>query len=672
MSAEPQPPAGSPARSPGSEEVRRRSGEQTSVPAEPPLDPKAARANRRVAFAVLLATLVGVSLLHLVLAARFDAQTADRGDRAAMISIRGLEAIAEAHRGEGDALRGAVAQWQKEHPSVRAVRVVNLDGRSIEASTFADDLKEGELPRQMQRPEKPLYDLGQELRANVETNVAENTRREDELHVERRADGSLLIAAPVVVDAAVIGMVQAHLAPEVVAVETPGYLFAVAFALAPFVVLFALSFAVREPKVKVLTFAAAALLLFALFAYRQWAMSSLSEGARAAEQRFSERVAREAALAKRLAPGAEATAGTWDADVHRVPRKIDPEKAVEGERAAVANATWGIAGLSLLILFFVALGWALRTWTALRNNRQAYAFVAPAMVGMLILVFFPFIYGIVLSFTSQNVYSVNKPLGEIWVGMQNYGEILGDFNPIRQTDAGRQANYANFYYTLLFTIVWTICNVAIGVTLGLVLALILNTKNFRFKTVYRVLLILPWALPNYITALIFKGMFHQQFGAINQTIQLFGGSPIAWFDRPLTSFLAVLTTNGWLSFPFMMVVSLGALQSIPADLYEAARVDGASRWQQFTQITLPSLKPALVPAVILSVVWTFNMFNIIYLVSAGMPAGSTEILITQAYKIAFEQYRYGYAAAYSTIIFAILLIYGVFQNRISRATEAIA
>jgi arabinogalactan oligomer / maltooligosaccharide transport system permease protein len=120
-----------------------------------------------------------------------------------------------------------------------------------------------------------------------------------------------------------------------------------------------------------------------------------------------------------------------------------------------------------------------------------------------------------------------------------------------------------------------------------------------------------------------------------------------------------VATNGWLSFPFMMVISLGALQSIPADLYEAAAVDGAIRWQQFASITLPSLKPALVPAVILSVIWTFNMFNIIYLVSSGNPAGSTEILITKAYKMAFEQYRYGYAAAYSTIIFMILLAYGV-------------
>jgi arabinogalactan oligomer/maltooligosaccharide transport system permease protein len=206
---------------------------------------------------------------------------------------------------------------------------------------------------------------------------------------------------------------------------------------------------------------------------------------------------------------------------------------------------------------------------------------------------------------------------------------------------------------------------------GLALALALNTAGLRFRPIYRVLLIMPWAVPNYITALIWRGMFHKQFGVVNQVLLILGGDSIAWFEHPLTSFTAIVATNGWLSFPFMMVISLGSLQSIPGELYEAARVDGATRLQQFRSITLPSLKPALVPAVILSVIWTFNMFNIPYLVSAGEPAHATEILITQAYKIAFEQYRYGYAAAYSTIIFVILLAYGTWQNRVSRGTEAL-
>jgi arabinogalactan oligomer/maltooligosaccharide transport system permease protein len=294
------------------------------------------------------------------------------------------------------------------------------------------------------------------------------------------------------------------------------------------------------------------------------------------------------------------------------------------------------------------------------------------MIGTLILVFFPFFYGIALSFTDQNIYNTNEPLTELWIGLRNYAQILGDFGMVRRgADGALVFNYLNFYWTFLLTVVWTITNVTWGVSFGLLLALVLNTKGLALRPVYRVLLILPWAMPNYITALIWKGMFHRQFGVVNQLLAMFGVEPVSWFDHPFTSFLTALATNGWLSFPFMMVVSLGALQSIPGDIYEAARVDGATRWQQFRAITLPSLRPALVPAVILSVVWTFNMFNIIYLVTAGQPNGATEILVTQAYKYAFERYRYGYAAAYSTVIFAILLVYGNFQNRVTRATEAI-
>ena len=645
---------------------RRISGEQ---PAAPPVEPPPARSHA-VTIGILLAALLALSLLHLTLVARFGGATEVRAARAAMIGARAAADVATRHGAEGDALRAAIAQWQKEHQNVRAVRVVNVENRSFEASSFPEDLHEGPLPRQMARPEKPLYDLGQELRANVEANVSEGNKREEEVMVERRPDGALLIAAPVEKDGAVVGFAQVLASPEVVAVQAPSFLFALAFALAPFVIILALSFVL--PRNTLLAAIAAVLLLVTIFAYRQWAVGSLVGGAQAAEQRFAERVQREAQIVARVAPGAEANAKTWDADDKRVPLRVDPVKATAGEKETIANASYGIGALSLALLLFVGLGAAQRTGSALVEHRQAYMYVVPALVGMLLLVFFPFFYGIAISFTGQTIYNVNEPLTEIWTGLQNYREILGDFNIFKETASGRSANYENFYYTLFFTVVWTIANVTIGVTLGLVLALILNTKDLRGKTFYRVLLILPWALPNYITALIWKGMFHSQFGVINQVLAIFGASPISWFESPFTSFIAIVTTNGWLSFPFMMVVSLGALQSISADLYEAARVDGASWWQQFRSITLPSLKPALIPAIILSVVWTFNMFNIIFLVSAGDPAHSTEILITQAYKLAFEQYRYGYAAAYSTIIFAILLIYGVFQNRMTRATESIA
>ena len=254
-----------------------------------------------------------------------------------------------------------------------------------------------------------------------------------------------------------------------------------------------------------------------------------------------------------------------------------------------------IAVAALLPLLGVALGLAARVAGTLRKYRQAYTYAAPAVMAMLVLVFIPFLYGIALSFTDANIYNSSEPIADIWVGLRNFRDILTDVAISRETPAGRVFNYQNFYWTLGFTIVWTVTNVAIGVTVGLALALALNTAGLRFRPIYRVLLIMPWAVPNYITALIWRGMFHKQFGVVNQLLLMVGGDSISWFEHPLTSFTAIVATNGWLSFPFMMVISLGALQSIPGELYEAARVDGASRWQQFTSITLPSLEAGTRP-----------------------------------------------------------------------------
>ena len=322
----------------------------------------------------------------------------------------------------------------------------------------------------------------------------------------------------------------------------------------------------------------------------------------------------------------------------------------------------------VLMVFFIS-GSAARTRQAFKENRQAYMYVMPAMLGMLVLVFFPFGYGVLLSFTDTTMFNESLPFSERFIGLDNYLSILGDFNLFKELDGQTIVNYENFYWTLFITICWTVSNVVFAVGLGLLLALALNDSRIKFRWFFRVVLILPWAIPNYITALVWKGMFHQQFGVINQVIQMFGFEPIDWFGSVFTSFLTGLTTNVWLGFPFMMVVILGGLQSISTDMYEAARIDGANRWQQFKYITLPSLKPTLIPAIILSVVWTFNMFNVIYLVSAGEPAGANEILITQAYKIGFEKMQYAYAAAYSVVIFMILLVYGVFQNKVSKVTD---
>jgi arabinogalactan oligomer/maltooligosaccharide transport system permease protein len=221
--------------------------------------------------------------------------------------------------------------------------------------------------------------------------------------------------------------------------------------------------------------------------------------------------------------------------------------------------------------------------------------------------------------------------------------------------------------------VWTLANVFFHVAIGLVLGIALSRPMMRLKAMYRVLLILPWAVPSYVTALAWKGMFHRQFGAINAVLTALGAEPVSWFSHFSTAFAANVATNVWLGFPFMMVVTLGALTSIPKDVLEAAEVDGATRWQRFRLVTLPLLKPALLPAVVLGAVWTFNMFNVVFLVSGGEPDQTTDILVSEAYRWAFTRdAQYGYAAAYAVLIFFLLAGGSRLLSRIGRGEGAVA
>lgn len=302
-------------------------------------------------------------------------------------------------------------------------------------------------------------------------------------------------------------------------------------------------------------------------------------------------------------------------------------------------------------------GAARRFLAGLREHRIAAVYVLPAMAGMLVLVLVPFVAGLALGFFEHCDGHFS------FVGLRNFWEVL--------SGGGASITHPlNFWFTLGVTLMWTFLNVMLHVSIGLGLALLLKDPFLRFKGIYRVLLIIPWAMPNYITALMWKGMFQQQYGAINVLLDSLGVGSISWFSTFWPAFMANVITNTWLGFPFMMVVSLGALQSIPASLYEAAEVDGASRWQQFRLITLPLLRPALFPSIVLGSIWTFNMFNVIYLVSGGEPAGATDILITEAYQWAFRRgERYGLAAAYAALIFVVLLIYSRMANRLTRAGE---
>ncbi len=240
-----------------------------------------------------------------------------------------------------------------------------------------------------------------------------------------------------------------------------------------------------------------------------------------------------------------------------------------------------------------------------------------------------------------------------WVGVGNFIGLLSQ---------------GAFYSTLLVTIAWTALNIGVHLVIGVSLALLLDHPRVRLKRWFRAILILPWAIPNYISALVFHNLFNFELGAINTLLQSLGLTRVDWFASFVPSFTANLIANSWLAFPFVMVVTLGALQSIDKNLVEAMRLDGATSWQRFRYLTLPSIAPSIAPAMVLSALWTFNMFNIIALVSGGEPRGQTDILITEAYHWAFTRgARYGYAAAYCAAIFVVLQGFIWLKDRVSRA-----
>jgi arabinogalactan oligomer / maltooligosaccharide transport system permease protein len=324
----------------------------------------------------------------------------------------------------------------------------------------------------------------------------------------------------------------------------------------------------------------------------------------------------------------------------------------------------------------------------LKESRVAWLYILPAGLLMLVISFFPQAFQVWMSFTDFRIQNLRFSLFDpttwekympVIVGFENYIKIVTNTLAIENYDFPR---------ILLFNITWTVVNVAFHVLLGVLIAMALNTKDLIGRKVYRALFILPWAIPGYITALVWKNMYDERFGAINLLVaklnEMWGTSfptntrwiaetvpPIGGILEFLPlAFYALLLANIWLGWPFMTVVATGALQSIPDELYEAASMDGASGWQRFWNITVPMIRPAMVPAIMLGTIWTFNGFNVIYFISAGDPFGRTEILVTQAFKLVYAHRLYGTAAAFGIVVFFILLTITLMNNRVTRATEA--
>lgn len=301
--------------------------------------------------------------------------------------------------------------------------------------------------------------------------------------------------------------------------------------------------------------------------------------------------------------------------------------------------------------------------------RLPYLYILPAFIILAVVTFYPIGYSLWLSLTDFSIRSFRR--GYEFVGFDNYVRIFRGDLPI--------PNF-NFWRVLGFNITWTIVNVVFHVIIGVAVAILLNRKRIIGRRVFRALFVIPWAMPPLVVSLIWNKMFNSQFGAINLSLKALGlPHDIRWLesiDAPIPflpflplAFYAVAIANIWLGWPFMMVIATGALQSIPSDLYEASRIDGASRWHQFSDITIPLIRPAMVPAIMYGTILTFNQFNVIYFITAGGPLGKTEILVTQAFKLVNPGQLYGVAAAFSVLIFLLLLVITMAQNRVARGLE---
>jgi arabinogalactan oligomer/maltooligosaccharide transport system permease protein len=283
-----------------------------------------------------------------------------------------------------------------------------------------------------------------------------------------------------------------------------------------------------------------------------------------------------------------------------------------------------------------------------------FMLLTPAVIGLTALVIYPLLWELRLSFTNMSLrYFKNYE----FIGLQNYIRVFTE--PVLKQKM--------FFPLLGQTILWTVINISFHVGGGLALALLLNRK-MRGKGIYRALIILPWAVPQVIAVLAWRGEFNFSYGYFNILLQRIGLQPIQWMTEPVANFIAMCMTNIWLGIPFMMVTLLGGLQSISSEYYEAAEMDGANAFQQFRNITLPLIQPVLTPAILLGTFWTFNNFNVPFFINQN-ELESSDILVTGLFRAAFQYNRYGFSAAFAFVIFILLLLFTIFYMRYTKSLK---
>ena len=283
-------------------------------------------------------------------------------------------------------------------------------------------------------------------------------------------------------------------------------------------------------------------------------------------------------------------------------------------------------------------------WT--RRRLVGYAFIAPVFAFLCAIVLFPIAHAFWTSL--QRIRGLNAT----FVGVQNYERVLTD-------DA--------FWHSLGVSLAFTTACVALHIAIGLALALLLNELRFA-RTALRIAFLTPWMVAPAVGATIWLWLLEPQFGVVNYLLQAAGliRAPLAWLGEPALAFASVVAVDVWRGVPFVMLLMLAGLQTIPREQYEAAAMDGANPWQRFRWITLPNLRYLLVVASTLDIINTIRHYDIIGVMTAGGPANATEVLPVLLYNTAFRGNRFGEAAAIGVLLLAIVLAFSIFHIRLTR------
>ena len=280
-----------------------------------------------------------------------------------------------------------------------------------------------------------------------------------------------------------------------------------------------------------------------------------------------------------------------------------------------------------------------------RDTIISYAWSSPSLILIALMVVFPILYTAYISLTNMNVYH--------WfdftiIGLENYIRALFVF------DSG-------FLSALFATILWTVVNMILQLVIAFVLVTLLNIQKLKLRKLYKTLLMFPWAMPGYVSILLWKtGMFNTQFGLLNQWMEKLGQETVRWLSNDVSAFICCTVVNLWLALPFMIMIMDGAMQSIDRSYFESAILDGATWLDRTRYITIPAITPIISPAVIITVFTTFKQFDVVYLLTqqAGAKTGSGfHTILTYAYENAFITNNYGYSSAISIIIFILLLVF---------------